>query len=96
MKILSICDVVPGTNIDLIRGELLAETRAAWSLFEAGVLREAYVTASPGRVILMLEVESIKQAEERLQDLPLVAKSMLRFELIELRPFLNWSRLFAN
>jgi hypothetical protein len=37
-----------------------------------------------------------RRVEDHLRTLPLIAAVLLRFELIELRPFLNWSILFAR
>jgi hypothetical protein len=61
-----------------------------------GVLREAYATAVPTRVIFVLEADDVARAEEHLRKLPLIAAGLLHFELVELRPFVNWSMLFAR
>ena len=36
------------------------------------------------------------RAEEHLRKLPSVEEGVLRIELMELRPFVNWSTLFAR
>jgi hypothetical protein len=95
MKVLAIIDVAETADMDRIRAELLAEVKAAWSLFSDGVLREAYGTATPTRVVFVLEAGNAGEAHERLRALPLIAGGQLRPELVELRPFVNWSMLFA-
>jgi hypothetical protein len=96
MKILAILDVVPGAPVESIRANLANEIKGSWALFASGVLREAYATATQTRVVFVLEAEDVAHAERHLHKLPLVAAGHLDFELVELRPFVNWSRLFAS
>jgi hypothetical protein len=96
MKILAIIDVAPGADVAALRSDLPAELRGSWGLFSSGVLREAYATAAPTRVIFVLEATSTEEASAQLRTLPLVASGAMRFELVELRPFVNWSMLFAK
>jgi hypothetical protein len=96
MKVLAIIEVEPGGNIDRLRQELPHEIRESWALFASGILREAYATATPSRVVFVLEAENASGAEAHLRALPLVAAGLLRVELVELHPFVNWSALFAR
>ena len=81
--------------MERIQAEIRDELLGSWRLFASGVLREAYATSSPTRVIFVLEAEGQDRAEEHLRTLPLVAAGLFRVELVELRPFVNWARLFA-
>jgi hypothetical protein len=96
VKVLAIIDVAPNANMDRIRAELRDQLKGSWSLFSAGVLREAYATVIPTRVVFVLEAGSVTEADERLRALPLIAAGLLRAELVELRPFVNWSMLFSS
>jgi hypothetical protein len=96
MKILAIIDVKPDADLDSLRKQLPHELKGSWELFSGDVLREAYATATPTRVVFVLEAEGAPAAEAQLRRLPLVAGGLLQFELIELRPFVNWSMLFAH
>jgi hypothetical protein len=89
MKILAILDVLPGAPMDTVRAKLTSDLKGSWALFAAGVLREAYATATPTRVVFVLEAEDVAHAEEHLRKLPLVAAGHFNFELVELRPFVN-------
>jgi hypothetical protein len=95
MKLLAIIDVTPGTPVETIRRDLVNELKGSWDLFTAGVLREAYLTNLPSRAVFVLEAGDIAEAQMRMQALPLVAAGAMRVELIELRPFANWAKLFA-
>jgi hypothetical protein len=96
MKVLAIIDVKPGADLERLRAQLPNELKGSWELFAGGVLREAYATSTPTRVVFVLEAEGAAAAEGHLRGLPLVAEGLLRVELIELRPFVNWSALFAH
>jgi hypothetical protein len=95
MKLLAIIDLSPNIPSEQVRSELPNELKGSWELFARGVLREAYQTESPTRVVFILEAADMTDAEEQLDRLPLVANGAMRVGLIELRPFTNWSRLFA-
>ena len=96
MKIIALIDVTHGVSIGTLRAEIANELKGSWELFASGVLREAYATATPSRLIFILETDSTARAKEHLRKLPLVAAGLLRHELIELRPFVNWAMLFAR
>jgi hypothetical protein len=96
VKILALISVADGADFSAIRQHLADELRGSWELFAAGILREAYATASPSRVVFTLETESIVQAQALLEELPLVKAGVFAIELMELRPFTNWSLLFAK
>ena len=95
MKFLAIIDVDPDASIEDIRRDLSRELKGSWDLFAAGVLREAYLTDMQTRAVFILEATDRADAEDRLESLPLIASGAMRVGLIELRPFTNWSRLFA-
>jgi len=95
MKVLAIIDVAASAHLDDIRPKLADELRGSWALFSSGVLREAYATTVPSRVVFILETEDVAHAEAHLHALPLIASGSLRVQLVELRPFVNWSLLFS-
>jgi hypothetical protein len=96
MKILAIVDVAEGASVERIRADLKSELNASWALFSSGVLREAYATEKPTRVVFVLEAPDVAAARQALDGLPLVAAGQFRVEFTELRPFANWSLLFGT
>jgi hypothetical protein len=96
MKILATLTLMPGANAEKLRAELAAELRASWGLYAAGALREAYATEDPKRVVFVIEAKDAAAAQQLLAPLPLVAAGMFDIALVELRPFVNWSVLFAH
>jgi hypothetical protein len=95
MKILAIVDVAPGADLQKVRQGLVDELRVSWRLYTEDVLREAYATAAPSRVVFVLEASSAVEAERQMAGMPLVVAGLLKIEFIELRPFANWSLLFG-
>ncbi len=96
MKIMALIDVVPGADLQSVRAGLDKELRASWTLYTSGVLREAYTTTSPSRVVFILEADDEDAARGHLARMPLVIGGLLRIELMELKPFANWSLLFRE
>jgi len=96
MKTLAIISVAPGAETATIRQHLADELRGSWEMFANGTLREAYATENPGRVVFILETASLDDARTLLGDLPLVRAGCFSLELLELRPFVNWSLLFSK
>jgi hypothetical protein len=72
-----------------------AELRALWELYRDGVVREMYSPTGPG-AILVLEAESVKEAERRVAQFPLIAAGVMALEVIELRPFAAMEMLFSH
>jgi hypothetical protein len=96
MKVLAILTLKPETKLETVRAELATEIGGSWALYVSGVLREAYATEHPSRVVFVIEADNAATAERHLAPLPLVAAGMFQAEFEELRPFVNWSSLFAH
>lgn len=80
---------VDWSNSDAILKE---EAKVALSLFERGLIREMYFDEDH-YAVLILECQSKTEAEETLQQLPLVKAGMIKFEIKELKPNTGFSRL---
>ncbi len=71
------------------------ELRALWQLYRDGVVREMYSPAGPG-AILVLEAESVKEAERLVAQLPLISTGVMALEITQLRPFAAIEMLFSS
>ena len=97
MKIL----VMPKPIEGVAREELLkhapAEIKAVWELYAQGICREFYTRANEqGRVVLMLESESVEAAQKALATLPFARLHLIDFDVIPLAPFTGLSRMFRS
>ena len=96
MRILALEIENPGTTADNLAPLLAEEARAAWKLVQDDMIREIYFRADQSCAVLMLECAGVREAERRLSELPLVAAGLISFELIPLRPYPGFARLFAG
>jgi muconolactone delta-isomerase len=72
------------------------EARAIWNLAQAGVIREIYFRDDRPQAIIVLEADSVQEAQDILARLPLVQAGLIEFEVIGLRPYPGFDRLFAK
>ena len=97
MKILALERDVPGTSPAAFTPDLLAaEARRAWDLLQAGVLRDLYFRADRQAAVLILECASVDEAHAALATLPLVAAGLIAFEVVPLRAYPGFERLFVE
>jgi len=71
-----------------------AEARQAWALHQAGIVREISFRAGVRRTVMVLEAPDEDAARAALASLPFVQAGRLTFEVIGLRPYDGWARLF--
>jgi len=96
MKVLAIVNLAAAADLSDVLRSLNEELRESWTLFSENVIREAYMTDDPARVVFVLEADDLAAAQTQLQKLPLVRRGCFTLELTALRPFFNWARLFAE
>jgi hypothetical protein len=95
MKILVMPKPIEGVSREELLQHSVEETQAVWQLYAQGICREFYTRANEaGRVVLMLESESVETAREALATLPFVKLHLIDFDLIPLAPFNGLARLF--
>jgi hypothetical protein len=72
---------------------LCDEAKSIYQLYLNDYLREIYFNEHHN-AILILEHKSIEEAKKVLEELPLVKNGMIEFDLMELKPYTGFSRLF--
>jgi muconolactone delta-isomerase len=75
---------------------LKEEARAVWNLAQAGVIREIYFRLDEPAAVIILEAPSVGNPQDILGRLPLVQAGLIEFDLIGLRPYPGYERLFAK
>ena len=75
---------------------LKKEALRAWELYQQGIIREMYFRDDRSEAVLILECLNINEAQKILSTLPLVEEGLIQFELIPLRPYPGFSRLFEQ
>ena len=72
------------------------EARIAWELYQAGLIRELYFRADRSTAVFVLECDSTEQAQNILAELPFVREGLIVFELIPLKAYPCFARLFKD
>ena len=96
MKILAIEHELPGANSEAFQRYAQEEARKAWDLHQAGWIRELYFRADQSSAVLVLECDSVEEAASILTELPFVREGLIMFELIPLRAYPGFARLFKD
>jgi hypothetical protein len=97
MKILAIEHDPPDAHADQFTPELLrAEAQRVWKLHQAGIIRELHFRADRDEAVLVLECADVDEARSVMDTLPLVREKLIGFELIPLKAYPGFARLFIN
>jgi muconolactone delta-isomerase len=96
MKILAIEKEVPGVTDGDFAPHRKREAARVWELHQAGVIRELYFRADWPGAVLMLECAGVEEAADVLSTLPLVKAGLIAFDIIPLKAYPGFSRLFAE
>lgn len=95
MKILALEKEVPGVTEEAFAPHLHAEALRAWELQQEGILREFYFRADRDDAVLILECANVSEAHRILSTLPLVKAGLIDFDLIPLKAYPGFARLFS-
>lgn len=96
MKILVLEHELPNATAEQFQQFAVAEARKAWDLHQTGIIRELYFRADQNEAILVLERASVNEAQEALSTLPFVQNKLITFEVIPLKAYSGFERLFAK
>jgi len=96
VKILALEKEISGVADAACEPHLRAEAARAWELHQDGVIRELYFRADRPAAVLVLECEHLELARAALATLPLVSHGLIEFELVPLRAYPGFARLFGE
>lgn len=95
MKILALEHGLPEATVDQFRQAAKAEAHRVWELHQSGLIRELYFRADRNTAVLILECASVAEAQEIVATLPFVKMGLITFELIPLKAYSGFARLFS-
>jgi len=97
MKILALERELPGSSPEAFQHFAEEEeARKAWELHQAGLIRELYFRADESTAVLVLECDSTEEAKNTLGELPYVRQGLIAFDLIPLKAYPGFARLFKE
>ena len=94
MKFIALEQEIPGVTEEQLHPHLRAEAARAWELIQSGVFREIHFRADVSSAVIVLECATTEEAHAVLGTLPLVAHGLIRFDVIPLKPYTGFARLF--
>ena len=95
MKVLAMERELPNVTAAQFQQYGTAEARQVWELVQAGIIRETYFRADRNAAVLILECSSVTEAEALLSNLPYVQNGLISFELIPLKAYPGFERVFG-
>ena len=96
MKIIALEKEMSTASSFAFRKYAKAEAKALWQLYLEGIVREFYFRKENNSAVLILEAKNKQIAKKTLSKLPFVSKKLIEFELIPLKPYPGFERLFAH
>ncbi len=96
MKILAIEKEEKDLPDQLFEPHLKAEAARVWELYQAGSIRELYFRSDREEAVLVLECADLKEAAKLLDTFPLVMEGLIHFDLIPLKAYPGFERLFTS
>lgn len=94
MKILALEKELDNARTIDFRKNAKAEAKALWQLYQNGIVREFYFQKDKNLAVLILEAKNKQIANKELSKLPFVSKKLIEFELIPIKPYPGFARLF--
>ena len=95
MKIIALEHELPNATTEGFQQYAKDEARKVWDLVQAGMVRETYFRADRSEAVLVLECQTVDEAREALSALPFVKNQLITFELIPLKAYSGFERLFV-
>ena len=93
MKILALERGIEGVEWNNTEKLLEQEAQYVFQLYLSDNLREIYFTEDNNAVLVMETVDK-KTAKKLLDTLPLVKSGMIKFEIMELKPYTGFERIY--
>jgi hypothetical protein len=94
MKIIALEKEMSNAKTLDFRESAKSEAKALWQLYQYGIVREFYFRKEKKSAVLILETKTKEEAKKALNKLPYVSKKLIDFELIPLKPYPGFQRLF--
>lgn len=94
MKILATLTPAAGRTPADFGPHIVAEEKAVWSAYKAGIIRELYFQPEPLTLTLVFEAEDYAAVQTTLATFPMIAAGLLDTCLVTLGPWTMFEALF--
>jgi len=94
MKIIALEKEINTATSNDFKRSAKTEAKVLWQLYQNGSVREFYFRKGKKLAVLILETKSEAEARKELSKLPYVKNKLIEFDLIPLKPYPGFKRLF--
>lgn len=96
MKILAVEKENANTTAEQFKPFLKNEASVVWDLYKKRIIREIYFTQDTHEAVIIMECVNAKEAENILNELPLVKENLISFDIKPLTAYDGFERLFGQ
>ena len=96
MQFYVVCRIKPGTHRKAVIGLIRSEAKAAWKLYEAGLVRDIHYIDDLSGAVMTFEAKDLAEVKTAVETLPMIQQGILEPEYIPLKPYTGFGKLFAK
>jgi hypothetical protein len=96
MKILALEKEFDGIASEEFQKYSKAEALYVWELYKSEKIREIYFRGDYNSAVIILECKNVDEAKETLAGLPFVKNKLIYFDIVPLKPYPGFERLFDS
>src|ERR1043165_2510777 len=96
MQFLMIATITSDAPKKDVIAQIRQEALAAWKLWESEIVRSVYFKADMSGAVMIMEAENIEEINTALDTLPMVHAGLLSPEIMPLKAYTGWEKLFAK
>lgn len=96
MQILVLDHPKAGVTFEDYLPHLLNETKHAWASVKSELIRQIYFRKDRPGIVIIMEADSLEQAQAECATFPLAQAGLLEFECIPFGSYTFWENLFAD
>lgn len=96
MQVLVIARMPEGVSAEQVMPYVSAEAAEVWNAYAADMLRTIHYIADLSGAVLLWEAPNLEAVEEALPKFPMIARGLLKCEVIGLKPYVGIASLFAQ
>lgn len=96
MQFLVIAKIAKNTPPEKVLPYVKPEAEKVWEYYSNEVVRSVYYIADMSGAVLLIEAESLENAQAIVAEFPMARQNVLNFEIIPLKPYTGLEALFAE
>lgn len=96
MQFLVIARVAENTPPEKVLPYIKPEAEKVWEYYASDIVRSIYYIADMSGAVLIVEAESLENAQAIVAEFPMAREDIINFEILPLKPYTGLEALFAQ